>query len=58
MTLVAAISIATTAALLAGEPQLPSPTFSVTVTGATVRQTTFLGPGAPLRAWAGVRLRF
>jgi outer membrane receptor protein involved in Fe transport len=23
-----------------------------------VRQTTFLGPGAPLRAWAGARVRF
>jgi hypothetical protein len=58
MTLVAAISIATTATLLAGEPQLPSPTFNVTVTGATVRQTTFLAPAAPLSAWAGARLRF
>ena len=23
-----------------------------------VRQTTFLGPGAPFRAWAGARVRF
>ena len=75
MILGAVISIAATTTLLAAEPQLPSPTYNLTVTGATqlpgievpfppidgefpVRQTTFLGPGAPFRVWAGARVRF